>query len=191
MELSKRKYKKQEVEAMMNAYKAQYEKIIGEQKSIISELTKELDATKKENEGFKQRERLIITTLERAEKNASELEQSVQMQYSLEMQNLKDIVNALEDYFDELQKTYPQYPTVQKAIKIKDIIKDSEDTKATFQMINEILEKNGKNFNPKQKIGEYIAATEDNGFNLNDVLNPGKLELEDLCKELGLIEETE
>ena len=48
-----------------------------------------------------------------------------------------------------------------------------------------------KIFNPKQKINEYIAATADNGFNLEEVLNPGTLHLEDLCKELGLLEETE
>ena len=44
-------------------------------------------------------------------------------------------------------------------------------------------------FNPKQKIKDYVVATSDSGFNLDEVLNPGKLELEDLCKELGLIEE--
>ena len=44
-------------------------------------------------------------------------------------------------------------------------------------------------FNPKSKINAYIAATSDNGFNLDEVLNPGELQLEDLCKELGLIEE--
>ena len=44
-------------------------------------------------------------------------------------------------------------------------------------------------FNPKKIMDEYIATTGDNGFNLDEVLNPGELHLEDLCKELGLIEE--
>ena len=44
-------------------------------------------------------------------------------------------------------------------------------------------------FDPKSKIEAFVAATSDNGFNLNEVLNPGELQLEDLCKELGLIEE--
>ena len=59
--------------------------------------------------------------------------------------------------------------------------------------IDEILSKQKERFNPKKKIDEYIAATTEstNGFNLDDVLNPGELQLEDLCKELGLIEENE
>ena len=44
-------------------------------------------------------------------------------------------------------------------------------------------------FNPKAKIDESLAATSDNGFNLDEVLNPGTLHLEDLCKELGLLDE--
>ena len=46
-----------------------------------------------------------------------------------------------------------------------------------------------QSFDPKARIDEYIAATGDNGFNLEEVLNPGELQLEDICKELGLIEE--
>ena len=49
--------------------------------------------------------------------------------------------------------------------------------------------KNNKVFAPKEKIQDYIASTSDSGFNLDEVLNPGELELEDLCKELGLMEE--
>ena len=43
-------------------------------------------------------------------------------------------------------------------------------------------------FNPKKKIEEYVSS-ETNGFNLEEVLNPGELDLGDLCKELGLTEE--
>jgi hypothetical protein len=49
----------------------------------------------------------------------------------------------------------------------------------------------GEKFDPKSKINEYIAATSDSGFNLDEVMNPGDLKLEDLCKELGLIEPNE
>lgn len=51
-------------------------------------------------------------------------------------------------------------------------------------------------FNPMEKIGKYIAGTasnkpqiSDSGFDLNEVLNPGtKLDLGELCRELGLME---
>ena len=41
---------------------------------------------------------------------------------------------------------------------------------------------------PKERVNDFIAVTSDSGFNIDEVLNPGKLELEDLCKELGLME---
>ena len=43
-----------------------------------------------------------------------------------------------------------------------------------------------KTFNPKEKIDAFIKA--ENGFDINEVLNPGELDLEDLCKELGLMD---
>jgi hypothetical protein len=46
-----------------------------------------------------------------------------------------------------------------------------------------------KIFDPEKRIADYVSATSENGFNLEEVLNPGELHLEDLCKELGLIEE--
>ena len=54
-----------------------------------------------------------------------------------------------------------------------------------------LLPEKEEKFDPKSKIRDYIAATGDNGFNLDEVLNPGELQLEDLCKELGLIDGNE
>ena len=54
--------------------------------------------------------------------------------------------------------------------------------------LSEIIEEKNQPFNPKEIINDYVAATGDNGFDLDEVLNPGELQLEDLCKELGLLE---
>ena len=79
---------------------------------------------------------------------------------------------------------------VKKAVKINQKIKNvnSENPKEAVAEIDELMT-GAKAFNPKKKIVDYIAATGDNGFNLDEVLNPGELELEDLCKELGLMQE--
>lgn len=175
---------------MVDAYRGQYEKMIAEQRATINELSKENIALQKENEYFKQREKLIITTLERAEQNANELNEKSKIQYSLEMQKLKEFMDKLTAYFDDLLEKYPHYPAISNAVKVKDLIMQSDDAEKTAEEIEKVIGKDSEIFNPKQKIGEYIAATE-GGFNLNEVLNPGKLELEDLCKELGLIEENE
>ena len=61
----------------------------------------------------------------------------------------------------------------------------------TIDELDAIIDYGGNKFNPKSKIKDYIVATNDGGFDMNEVLNPGVLKLEDLCKELGLIEEGE
>ena len=48
----------------------------------------------------------------------------------------------------------------------------------------------GKNvaFDPKEKIGDYIKATEKNGFDLSEAYKVDDSELLEICKELGLTE---
>ena len=90
-----------------------------------------------------------------------------------------------------MQEKYPRSETTKKAIKIKEKVKElskNSNAKKAIEQLDGIIDEK-KKFNPKQKIKDYVVATSDSGFNLDEVLNPGKLELEDLCKELGLIEE--
>lgn len=45
-------------------------------------------------------------------------------------------------------------------------------------------------FDPKAVIEKYVEGEEETGFNLDDVLNPkGKLDLEKLCRSLGLMDD--
>ncbi len=45
-------------------------------------------------------------------------------------------------------------------------------------------------FDPKEVIGRYVEGEEESGFNLDEVLNPkGELDLEKLCRNLGLMDE--
>lgn len=176
---------------MVEAYKAQYENLIMEYRARISELVKENSALLKKIEELNDKEPLIIATLERAEKTSQEIVARAEVEYSLEMQRLKDFTEKWDDYFKQLQEKYPLYPTTKKAIeiteKVKGFSKKSNAKKTIEKLDNMIADK--KKFNPKEKIKDYVVATSDSGFNLDEVLNPGKLELEELCKELGLIEE--
>lgn len=178
---------------MVTAYKAQYENLIAEQRTRISELSNENSILQSQLDEFKQKEKLIISTLERAEKSADEIIEQAKEQYLQEMQRLKAFVENWNDYFDDLKEKYPLYSNVKKALKIRDRVKDFNggDVKVAITELDESIDKYKIKFNPKQKIKDYIASTGDNGFNLDEVLNPGKLELEEICKELGLIEQSE
>lgn len=192
MELQKRKYKRQEVIAMMDAYKSFYENKIAELKTKILELAKEKTALAAECENLREKEALIVSTLERAEKTSSELKERAELQYSLEIERIRRFSEKWDSYFKDLREKYPLYSTTKKAVEIRDkVVKTDKNTnpKKVIEELDALIEDKKENFNPKKKIHDYIAATGDNGFNLDEVLNPGKLQLEDLCKELGLLED--
>ena len=193
MELKKRKYKRKDVSLMIDAYKAQYENLISELRSRISQLSSENKTLLEQITKANEKEQLIISTLERAEKTADEVVKQIELEYSLEMERLKKFSKSWDNYFDQLKEKYPIYKTTKKAVAIKEKVDSHskmKSSKKTIQELDKLISEEQK-FDPKQKIKDYIVATSDTGFDMDKVLHPGKLELGDLCKELGLIEENE
>ena len=190
MELEKKKYTKSEVLLMLNAYKSEFEKRYLEQREIISQLNAEIKVLSANAEDLNQKEKLILATLVRAEKTALDLKKEATEQYELEIERLKRFSKKWNAYFKELKEKYPLYQPIQNAIDINNELNTNKgEPKEVIEKLSSMLPKDeDKPFNPKSKIKDYIAATTDNGFNLDEVLNPGELHLEDLCKELGLID---
>lgn len=195
MELKKRSYKRSEVNLMLEAYKTEYESRINEQRNRIQELISQNDSLCVECEKLKQKENLILLTLERAEKTALELKELSEKEYALEIERLKKFSEKWDAYFKKVKEKYPTSSAVKKAVGIKSkldkSIKLSTPKEVIDEMENLIDGKSKTKFQPKNKIRDYIAATENDGFNMEEVLNPGDLQLEDLCKELGLLEEND
>lgn len=196
MELNKRKYKKKEVESLITVFKIAYEAKLAEQKSAVLELNEEVARLKAELSQYKNKEDIILSTMETAESAALGVKEKANLQYSLEIERLKQFSSRWEKYLNYLKDKYPMYDPISKAIEIKEVIDEIGDTVNAKDVIEEIDDKLidaelNRPFNPRAKIKDYIAATGDNGFNLEEVLNPGELDLEDLCKELGLIDANE
>ena len=193
MELKKRKYKRKDVALMLDAYKAQYDNLIAELRSRITQLSKENDDLREQLQKVNDKEKLIISTLERAEKTSSQIVEQIELEYSLEMDRLRRFSKTWESFFNELKNKYPTSKSVKKAVSIKEMIDSTSTSESSKNFIND-LEKlilKEEKFNPKEKIKDYIVATSDTGFDMDKVLHPGKLELGDLCKELGLIDEND
>lgn len=193
MELKKKKYKRREVEVMMDAYRKYYEKIISEQKEQMRAVVDENNALLNEIEEFKLKEKLIIASIMDAEKFALKLKEQSETEYALELERIKRFSEKWDNYFKDLKEKYPMYPIVKKAVKVSERArkKPTASAKTEIEEINEMIEGDKEEFDPKKKISDYIAATGNNGFNMDEVLNPGEIELEDICKELGLIDGNE
>lgn len=194
--LNKRKYKKEQVQEMLDALTIEYEEKISSLRSEIGVLTEKNNRIYGELSLIKDREHLIDVTLQNANKQAEEITSNAKLQYEAVMESLKRFSNKWRNYFTILADKYPLYPSVQKALQLKeqlDSILNSSDYSVNIEKLEANLDKNISDsqevFDPKQKINDYILATSDNGFNIDEVLNPGELELEDLCKELGLMED--
>lgn len=197
MEFVKRKYARKEVEKIVGDISREYEVKLSEQKARIAELVRDNAACRAELDDYINKDKQISEALKKAEEYSADLKQKSDIQYSLAVEKIAAFLIKWQAYFEHLKEKYPMYPIVQEAVNIKDkiseIIGKNDDSTVIFLADKEISGIKNANaaFNPKEKIADYIAATSDNGFNMDEVLNPGALHLEDLCKELGLLTEND
>ncbi len=196
MELDKKKYTQKEVSLIFDAYKKEYEKRFSEQRARIVELIKENEQLKSALGDASEKEKLALAVLKRAELTAMNLEKQSNLEYELELERLKRFSKKWDDFFN-VEKTKPASRVSKKAGKLTQKVKSTSKNTSPKQVIKELDELIGETsakkpkFDPKKKISEYISATSENGFNMDEVLNPGELQLEDICKELGLIDGNE
>ncbi len=190
MEIKKRKYKQGEVLEIINACKNEYEEKLIKKHEENLELKEKIERLNAELSCAKEKETAISSTLLRAEQLSNELKEKAQLQYSLEVERIKKFSNAWNDYFHALREKYPHYEPVNVALGVVDEVNNADNfsPKKIIESIEPLIQNGDERFDPKRKIRDYIAATGDNGFNLDEVLNPGELQLEDICKELGLID---
>ena len=206
MEFNKKKYSHKEVQLIFDAYRKEYEKRFEAYNQKIAEITKENNELRAQIMSSSEKEQLIIAVLKRAEKTALDLENQSKLEYELELERLRAFSEKWDTYFNKVKAKYPTSTGVKKAIKIKETTKtknksakqvigeidgmlDSTTSKSNKKVAKTVESQQNKAFNPEQKIGEYIVATQSSGFNMDEVLNPGDIKLEDICKELGLIDE--
>ncbi len=195
MDLDKRKYKRDEVIAIVEEVSSSFQETIDKLRSEVGILSEKNQRISGELALIRDREHLIDSALIDAKKQAEEILSKANLQYVAVIESLKKFSENWKNYFKMLSEKYPLYPAVQQAVQIKetlDGILKGKDYAGSIQLLNEkIASANNTNiaFNPKKKIEEYIVATSDSGFNIDEVLNPGELQLEDLCKELGLMED--
>ena len=197
MDFVKRKYVRSEVEKIVGDLSREYEEKLAEQKARIAELVRDNFACRAKLDDYRNKDKQISDALKKAEEYSAELKQKSDMQYSLAVEKLATFLIKWQSYFDHLKEKYPMYPIVKEAASLKDKISEivgKYDEKTVIYTADKEISgvKNANTaFNPKEKIADYIAATSDNGFSMDEVLNPGALRLEDLCKELGLLTEND
>lgn len=194
MELDKKKYKVEEVQSLLDELKTEYNGKLAERNEEIFELNGKLKRMRAELESFKNRDSLISSSLQAAEEQAEKIRETERLQYELALARLNDFQLKWESYFEYLFEKYPYYKiteqTLNIAVRLKQVLGSGEAAIEKLGKLDDLIEREtaAAQFNPKEKIERYIE-NDVNGFNLEEVLNPGELQLEDLCRELGLMED--
>ena len=194
MELDKKKYKAEEVQSLLDELKTEYNGKLAERNEVIFELNGKLKRMRAELESFKNRDSLISSSLQAAEEQAEKIRETERLQYELALARLNDFQLKWESYFEYLFEKYPYYKiteqTLNIAVRLKQVLGSGEAAIEKLGKLDDLIEREtaAAQFNPKEKIERYIE-NDVNGFNLEEVLNPGELQLEDLCRELGLMED--
>lgn len=192
----KRKYAAAEVQKILDENDAEIKEELYKQRDRINALVEENKKLHGELEGYKLKEDSIVRALVESEEKAKEIKKKTENEYALTVAALKKFSEKWNGYFAELKEKYPLYPAAKRAALLKEKLAELLKT-GNNKLIAETLSceldsaETDAPFNPKARMEDYIAATSENGFSLEEVLNPGELHLEDLCKELGLMEEGE
>ena len=194
MELDRKKYKAEEVQSLLDELKTEYNGKLAERNEEIFELNGKLKRMRAELESFKNRDSLISSSLQAAEEQAEKIRETERLQYELALARLNDFQLKWESYFEYLFEKYPYYKiteqTLNIAVKPKQVLGSGEAAIEKLGKLDDLIEREtaATQFNPKEKIERYIE-NDVNGFNLEEVMNPGELQLENLCRELGLMED--
>ena len=196
MELDKRKYKKDEVKDLLDACAESYQSEIKDLQIQIAELKEENKSLNTSLNLYKEKEELISKTLQDAQKQANNIRNEAQEKCKAEILSLKQFAKRWRQYFAVVAEKYPLYSSVKeskelfdKLCKVLSIDVGDETVEQMNGIVSNVNVDRESGFNPRSKIEDYIVATSENGFNIDEVLNPGELKLEDLCRELGLIDE--
>ena len=194
MELKKRKYKNKEVIELVEEIKTEYEEKLTALQEKADALSGENKRIKAELESYKNSDKLISTVLKSAEEKAEEIAETAKLKYDLEIERLKNFIKKWNAYFDYLAEKYPYYSVTEQTKKIvgeiHNILGEEISSQDKIERLDKLLgeEVAITKFNPKKKIEKYIEESE-SGLNMEEILNPGQLDLGDLCKELGLMDE--
>lgn len=195
MELNKKNYNAKEVSKYLNEVEAEYREKLLLQKNKIDDLVAENNRLKSQVAEYNEKLNYIDNAVIKTQKDSLVFQEKSLNQYKLTVEKLKSFYLKWNLYFKSLSEKYPNYEEVKKANGLMQKIKTLFTKTDCVKVVDEIIETMNKTkvdvkgFNPKQKINDYVVATSESGFNLDEVLNPGEIKLEDICKELGLIED--
>ena len=161
-----KRYKKKDVEALVQRLKEEYEAVVKRQREAAEELKEENRYLRARLSVLEGQRSEVSAALMRAVAEGEKIKQESAAQVDSEKKELLLLAEKCRLLSEQLTKRYP----------------DQEDVREFETFTNALREHLGKTTNEEDE--------EESGFNMDDVLNPKEpLDLGNLCRDLGLMEE--
>ena len=186
-----KKFTQQEVEKLIAGLREAYdikirqlnyrlEGLVGENRSLRASLAE-----------YKNKENKVSRAIVAAEEKGEEIKAFYRMSAETEWKTLRLFADKWRRLAAQMEELYPGAETRKYAVfadnlaallgRSRAFAPQGEDAAAPLPT---------ETFDPKAVIEKYVEGEEETGFNLDDVINPkGELDLEKLCRNLGLMDD--
>ena len=185
LDLEDRKYTKAEVAELLRKADFGYEGNLSDKKDRIFQLLAENKRLKKEVQIFKDKDQSVGKALMNAVSKAKEIEDTAKLKFQAGVNRLKVFESKFVNYY---KLVMAKYPVDENLMQVDEFLKKMEEIlcQDNFSKTND--SKSMFKNNMQQNHNMYdMSIPNESGFNINEALNPSK-DLEDICRELGLIE---
>ncbi len=198
-----KKFTQREVEQLIAGIREAYEIKIRQLNYRLEGLTGENRSLRASLAEYKDREGKVGKAIVAAEEKGEEIKEFYRMSALTEWQTLRLFADKWKALAAQTERILPQDES-EKYARYAENLSALLGKEAPFAAAEEFAaqppeapapaaeaeERPAEPFDPKAVIQKYVEGEEDSGFNLSDVINPkGKLDLEKLCRNLGLMDE--
>ena len=182
-----KKFTQKETEQLIAGIREAYEIKIRQLNYRLDGLTAENRSLRASLAEYRQREGKVGRAIVAAESKGEEIRELYRMSAETEWRTLRLFSEKWKKLAEQMRGVIPA-DEAKKYIELSENLaallgKDPNAFAATETREEE-------SFDPRAVIGKYVEGEEESGFNLDEVLNPkGELDLEKLCRNLGLMDE--
>ena len=181
-----KKFTQKQTEQLIAGIREAYEIKIRQLNYTIEGLTAENRSLRASIAEYRERENKVGRAIVAAESKGDEIRELYRMSAETEWRTLRLFADKWKKLAEQMQGAIP-------AEEAKKYIELSENLSALLgKAPGAFAQAKGQEekFDPRAVIGKYVEGEEESGFNMDDVLNPkGELDLEKLCRNLGLMED--
>ena len=181
-----KKITQQEAEKLIAGIREAYEVKIRQLNYRLDGLTAENRILRANLAEYKLREGKVGKAIVAAEEKGEEIVQMYRMSAETELQSLRLFADKWKRLAEQMAGAIPPAEAKKYAEFAENLSALLGKERGRFGMEERAQEP----FDPKAVIEKYVEGEEETGFNLDDVLNPkGELDLEKLCRNLGLMDD--